>query len=317
MASGRSAKAEEYIGAAIKKLKSWSLFGGSEQKYEDAADLYVKASTQFKLAKEYDRAAEAFTSAAECCEKIKDTLSATGHWREAGKMWLLEDKEKAKECFNKAINGYLDNDRFGPAAKLYDEIGKLLEESKDYKEAIEAYTNAGDMLTAAGDNSGANKRRIQVAGILGTLGKYKEAIEIYEDVSKENVGHQLLRWSVKNHLFAASICQLCIGAKANSMREAEDALEGYCDLSDLYAGTREAKLIKALIDAFENSSTESFEDAIFAYNDISKLNPWQTDLLHVVSTELRGEHEPNMLGDGPDLTGGAKGGGADEPNLLG
>ena len=44
-----AAKGADLVARADKRLKAFSLFGGS--KYEDAADLLEKAGNQFKLAK--------------------------------------------------------------------------------------------------------------------------------------------------------------------------------------------------------------------------------------------------------------------------
>jgi Soluble NSF attachment protein, SNAP len=52
MASNPSGRAEQYEAKAKAKLTSWTPFGfGKGQKMEEAADLYNKAATQFKIAK--------------------------------------------------------------------------------------------------------------------------------------------------------------------------------------------------------------------------------------------------------------------------
>ncbi len=52
---------------AVKKENSWSMpfFGNNNSKFEEAAELYVKAGNSFKANKIMDKASDAYTKAAE------------------------------------------------------------------------------------------------------------------------------------------------------------------------------------------------------------------------------------------------------------
>ena len=50
---------------------------------------------------------------------------------------------------------------------------------------------------------------LQVAQFSSELGKYTEAIAIYEDVAKRCVDNNLLKYSAKGYLLNAGICHLC------------------------------------------------------------------------------------------------------------
>ena len=41
------------------------------------------------------------------------------------------------------------------------------------------------------------------------LERYKEAVEIYEDIAKTSVENNLLKYSAKGYLLNAGICRLC------------------------------------------------------------------------------------------------------------
>lgn len=43
------------------------------------------------------------------------------------------------------------------------------------------------------------------------LPRYKKAIEIYEDIARQSLNSNLLKYGVKGHLLNAGICQLCKG----------------------------------------------------------------------------------------------------------
>jgi hypothetical protein len=67
---GGSAKGDELVSQAEKKLKSWSLFSSSS-KYDDACELYDKAAAQYKIDKEWEKAGQTYVKAAEISEKQK------------------------------------------------------------------------------------------------------------------------------------------------------------------------------------------------------------------------------------------------------
>ena len=41
--------------------------------------------------------------------------------------------------------------------------------------------------------------------------RYPKAIEIYEDIARQSLNNNLLKYGVKGHLLNAGICQLCKG----------------------------------------------------------------------------------------------------------
>lgn len=54
----------------------------------------------------------------------------------------------------------------------------------------------------------ANKMLLKVADLAGLEGDYYKASEIYEKVARSSINNNLMRWSVKEYLFKAGICQL-------------------------------------------------------------------------------------------------------------
>jgi len=300
--SSRESKGEEYMQEGQGVLKRFCFFGiGADQKHEDAADCYEKAAAQFKAAKNPKRAAEAYIEAARNLEKVKNELQATSNWKNAATQLALSgDIEEAVKCFTKAIDHYLASDRFNSAAKLQSEIGKMYEDKKMYDKAVTCYTEAVGSFESENNNVQARKVKLQVADILAKKGEYRKAIDLYEAISKDYVDDQLLRWSVKGYLLKASLCQLVLGAQKDDMSEATKAFAKYEDWSEIFCGTRENKLVQDLKKAYEDMNTEAFQDAIFEFDNISKLDEFKTSLLHVVLQELKKEKTPPALFDNPD-----------------
>jgi len=299
---------EQYLDEAQKALKKFCIFGiGTEAKHETAAGCFEKAAAQFKAAKNAKRAANAYIEAAKNLEKINNELEATTNWKNAATQFSISgDIEEAVMCNTKAIDHYLATDRFNSAAKLQNNIGKLYEDKKLFDKAISYYNEAVGSYESENNNVQARKVKLQVADILAKSGEYRKAIDLYESVSKEGVDDQLLRWSVKNHLLKASLCQLVLGAQKDDMSEATKAFAKYEDWSEIFCGTRENKLVQDLKKAYEELNTEAFQDAIFEFDNISKLDEFKTSLLHVVLQELNKEKTPPLFTEDVKKSGDQK-----------
>jgi len=295
--NNRELQGDQYMGEAEKALKKFTIFGiGAEAKYETAAGCFEKAAAQFKAAKNAKRAAHAYIEAAKNLEKINNELEATTNWKNAATQLAISgDIDEAVQCFSKAIDHYLANDRFNSAAKLQSNIGKLYEDKKIFGKAIMFYNEAIGSFESESNKSQARKVKLQVADILAKSGEYRKAIDLYESIAKDGVDDNLLRWSVKNHLLKASLCQLVLGAQKDDMSEATKAFAKYEEWSEIFCGTRENKLVQDLRKAYEEMNTEAFQDAIFEFDNISKLDEFKTSLLHVVLQELKKEKTPPIF----------------------
>jgi len=299
-------KGEEYLQEAQKALGRWTIFGiGKDAKHEDAAGSYEKAAAQFKAAKNNRKAADAYVEAAKNLEAVNNQLEATTNWKNAATQLVLAgDIDEAVKCYTKAIDQYIASDRFLSVARLQSDIGKLYEDNKILDKALKHYNEAIGSFELENNVAQARKVKVKVADILAKSGEYRKAIDLYEDISRNSTDDRL-KWSLKSHLMKASICQLVLGAKKDDMSEATAAFAKYEDWSEVFCGTRENKLVQNLKQAYEDMNTEAFQNAIFEFENISKLDEFQVSLLHIVLQELKKEHTPPIF-DGDGKTNEAK-----------
>ncbi|XP_043705531.1 alpha-soluble NSF attachment protein 2-like [Telopea speciosissima] len=80
-----AAKGEEFEKKAEKKLNGWNLFGSS--KFEDAAELYEKAASSYKLAKSWDKPGAAYINVADCHLKSGSKHEAASGYVDAAKCY--------------------------------------------------------------------------------------------------------------------------------------------------------------------------------------------------------------------------------------
>jgi len=292
----RELKGEQYLHEAERALKRWTIFGiGADAKREDAAGFYEKAAAQFKAAKKARRSADAYMEAAKQLEAVRDEFQATTNWKNAATQLVVSgDNDEAVKCYTKAIDVYIATDRFDSVARLQSEIGKMYEDKKIYDKAIHFYNESISSFELENKSVQARKVKGQVADLQARTGEYQKAVDLYEEISRDSTdGPQ--KWSVKKHLFKSSICQLVLGSTKDDMTEAGKAFEKYEEWSDIFCGSRENKLVQDLKKAYDEKKTEAFQDAIFEFETISKLEEFNVTLLHIVLQELKKEHTPPIF----------------------
>lgn len=122
----------------------------------------------------------------------------------------------------------------------------------------------------------ANKLWLKTADLVALEGKdYYKAISLYEKVAKTSISNNLMRWSVKEYLLKAGICQLCTGDQVG----VNAALDRYRELDPSFSQQREHQLLCDLAAAVQEGDQEMFADKLFQYDQMSKLDKWKTTLL--------------------------------------
>lgn len=121
----------------------------------------------------------------------------------------------------------------------------------------------------------ANKLWLKVADAAGMEADYYKAIENYERVAEQSLQNNLMKYSVKSFWLKAGICHLASG----DLVAAQRALERYVELDPTFASQREYLLLSDLCEAVEAKSQDQFTDKLFQFDQVSKLDKWQTTIL--------------------------------------
>jgi len=279
-------KAEEIYEKAEKKLKGFSLFGGSS-KWEDASDMYTKAANLFKMEKKWDRAGESYCRAAECHLKLQSKHEAASNYINAANCYKKSNVTEAMMCLRQAIEFYTDEGRFSIAAKHQKELAELYESSSDLENAISAYQLAADYYEGESSSSSANQCLLKVALFSAQLERYDKAIELYEQIAAGSIDNNLLKWSVKDYLFRAGLCHLAKG----DIVSADRAMERYQDLDASFSSQRECTFLQAIINACKGYDIEAFTTAVVEFDSMSKLDSWKTTILLKIKKSIKEEDQ--------------------------
>uniref|UniRef100_A0A8D3ECM0 NSF attachment protein alpha n=1 Tax=Scophthalmus maximus TaxID=52904 RepID=A0A8D3ECM0_SCOMX len=262
--SGKEKEAMALMAEAEKKLKSsQSFFGalfGSSSKLEEACDMYVRAANMFKMAKNWCAAGNAFSHAARLHLQMQSKHDAATNFIDAGNAFKKADPQEAINCLNRAIEIYTDMGRFTIAAKHHITIAEIYETELVDIDKVRCFS--------------ANKCLLKVATYAAQLEQYPKAIEIYEQVGTHAMDSTLLKYSAKDHFFKAALCHFCV-----DMLNAKLAVQKYEEMFPAFSDSRECKLMKKLLDAYEEQNMDAYTDSVKEYDTVSRLDQWLTTML--------------------------------------
>jgi len=255
----------------------FSLFGGRQDRYENAADLYTQAANAFRVQKQNKEAGLAFEKAAAIQSKnLSEPDDAANSLTEAFKVYRKTDPIDATRVLSSAIQHYISKGNFRRAATHQQNLAEVYEvEVGDIKKALEAYEKAAEWFESDNAEALANKHYLKVADLAAVEGDYYKAIGHYEKIAKSSVNNNLMKWSVKDYFLKAGICHLA----TNDLVAINRALESYRDIDPSFVSTREHQLLVDLVQAIEQSDQEAFTDKLFQFDQLSKLDKWKTTLL--------------------------------------
>lgn len=273
-------KGEEFEKKAEKKLSGWGLFGS---KYEDAAELYEKAANSFKLAKSWDKAGSINIKLANCHLKLDSKHEAANAYADAANCYKKTSNKEAIACLEQAAAIFLEIGRLNMAARYYKEIGELYEVDQNLQQAIEKFEQAAELFQSEEVTTSANQCRQKVAQFSAQLEQYPKAIEIYEEIARQSLNNNLLKYGVRGHLLNAGLCQLCKG----DVVAITNSLERYQELDPTFSRTREYKLLADLAVAVDEEDVAKFTDVVKEFDSMTPLDAWKTTLLLRVKESLK------------------------------
>ncbi|KAJ0047370.1 hypothetical protein NL108_006736, partial [Boleophthalmus pectinirostris] len=248
-------------------------------KLEEACDIYVRAANMYKMAKNWCAAGNAFSQAARLHLQMQSKHDAATNYIDAGNAFKKADPQEAINCLNRAIEIYTDmvsfcisyhfnvvhqlnmcfhvQGRFTIAAKHHITIAEIYEtELVDIDKAVAHYEQAADYYKGEESTSSANKCLLKVATYAAQLEQYPKAIEIYEQIGTYAMDSTLLKYSAKDHFFKAALCHFCV-----DMLNAKLAVQKYEEMFPAFSDSRECKLLKKLLDAYEEQNVDAYTDS--------------------------------------------------------
>lgn len=197
-------KPPNYVNSNNSLVLIFSIFVGRE-----AGDIYVKAAETEIKSGEADGSARKFLNASTCYKKIDPERTKQKESRLFSLLFVV-----AISCLLKANAIFIKNGRFHIAATHEKEIAEIYEQTLNEQEkAIKFYLSAADRFSIDDSLAIAQGCSIKAASISAEIGKYEEAAKLFENNAEESSNDQLRKYSVKDYLFRAGLCRLCLDVK--------------------------------------------------------------------------------------------------------
>jgi alpha-soluble NSF attachment protein len=213
---------------AIKQEKSatggFSFFGGKQEKYEKAVEMYRSAANAYRvkltsiddpetISLAISQAGSALESAARICtDNLEEPLDAVNIYNEAFKLYHEVQPEKAATMLEQAINKQKQLGRWRPAATNTESLAQHYQQVLgNNTKAIEAYKDTLKCYKQDPAPALENKITLALSDLQALEGDYRAAIEGYEAAADKAQNNNLLAWNIKNYLFQAGICHLATG----------------------------------------------------------------------------------------------------------
>eukprot|EP01127_Copromyxa_protea_P007179 TRINITY_DN17094_c0_g1_i1.p1 TRINITY_DN17094_c0_g1~~TRINITY_DN17094_c0_g1_i1.p1 ORF type:complete len:292 (+),score=88.98 TRINITY_DN17094_c0_g1_i1:18-893(+) len=287
------AKGDELYKEAEAKLTGWGWFTSKRDKMEEAADLFIKAANQYKIAKKWSKAGKAFSRASEInLEVSHGTYTAAANYVNAATCYHKENKSEAINCYRSAVKLFLEDGKLGTAAKHMKSIAEISEEEGKITDALVAYQSAADYFEADGGfQSQCTACLLKVAYMAAEAQELDKAVNILEKVAQSCVGNNLLKFKVKDYCMEAGICRIGLGDYV-ACRKAWDS---YVAMQPELVRSREFVLLDSLLQACENYDGDAFSEAVTEYDSLKQLAPWQTSILLKVKEKLDADDEQDDL----------------------
>ncbi|KAK7374022.1 hypothetical protein VNO80_07445 [Phaseolus coccineus] len=274
------AKGQELAKKAENKLHACCPLFGSN--FEDAALLFHKSATSFKLAKSWDKAGSLFVKSSKCHMKLGNKHDAANAYIGAAHCYQKTSLAGAICYLNKAVTIFEEMGRHIMAAKYSKEIGDLYELKQDVENARLHYERAAELFEIGDAATSVIQCKLKVAEFFAQLQQYQKAIKIYEDIARQSLNSNMLKYGVRGHLLNSGLCHVVKG----DFIAISNSLERYQDLDPTFSRTREYKFLADLAASIYEGDVEKFTRVVKEFNGITPLDSWKSTLLLRVKNAL-------------------------------
>ena len=258
-------KAEKLLKPGLLK----SIFSRTEDRIEEAIELYNAAAQIYNIEKNYKKSAKYFLESAQL--KININENPEEEYKETLNCYKkLNDNDNYNKILNELINNYLKKGQFSSAAKNEFEKGKNLSKDKNkIKETLESYEKALDYYNMDKDSSKIEISEVKIAKAdLICLNEIKEnlyeAHNIYDEIGNEKkekskiLSYEFYTKNIISYLYFDD----ALSSKAYFHK--------YCENDSYFENSEIGKLINDLITIFENEENNIINENLTF--DIALLN---------------------------------------------
>jgi len=250
-------------------------------------DCYQRATSQYKQAGEWDKAADTLATMADIYRKQGDSFGAGRLYGEAGTCYRKFSSEAAVSSYLKSAEMYIEMGKFGIPAKHHEAIALIYAKDvspADHKATIHHLSMAAHYYFSENRTAARSKCRLEMARLHGLLTEFDAALGIYEDQGYAALDSRMLKYSADEYFFRAALCHLAIDSL-----NCQIAVQKYIDYYPAFEMSRECKFIKLLCSEVEQENEEGFVEVVRRFKHMVGLDPWYSAVLQHIQRGIPGE----------------------------
>jgi len=266
--------ARSLMGEAERKVdgieKSIFHLTSKSHKYENAAELFMKAAKQYQVAKQYTDAGNAYIRACDSYQRSSNTYNSHNMatcYIQAAQNFSKQDVGAGIAAMLKGISIMTEEGKFDRAAKHEKEIAELFETMGDIDNAVKHYEIAGDYYETEGSKTTGAGCLERIIPLIAEKGDFHRAVELIEKIC-DAYSTTLAKHSIKDLCLKAGIFLLCIPDTV----AANKSLEKWVIKYNEFRSTREYNFLAKLIKAAISGDGDSFKGAMDEWETISSLD---------------------------------------------
>eukprot|EP00979_Chaetoceros_neogracilis_P009252 scaffold2098_cov270-Chaetoceros_neogracile.AAC.32 len=264
-------------------LKSNLIEKSTHLHIEDDLGLYLKAAEASLICGKWRQASETFAKAASMYRhELKDTLvEAATLYCEAA--WCREKIKRGdgREFFEKAISIYTDDEQYDQAARIRKWIARNEEKNENHREAIIQYKMTCQYYKAAKMNEQVMYCKKRIGLLLASIGDYDEASNVYYEIGKKELEHNLLKYGVQHTFFRSSL--LLLAKEEGDLEKVKNRIQEARNADFRFEISPGCEFMLHIVKSIEMEKVHDFADHLYDFNELYPFDELNLILLNKIT----------------------------------
>lgn len=268
--------------------------GAPHVKYHDSIHWYKVAFRSYGVAGEWEDAADACAKASKMCAHIGMTHEAALLAVEAADAVEKVNPTEAVNYLLRATALFSEISHFGAAAKLSITVAEMLSQDGDLEGSCERFLQASEYFLGDDQPDSSIEMLHIAAHQQADLGHYETATDLFEEVARSFVDHNLLRLELPDIFFKASLCQL---ANQGPIREGlakhaviRKKLRAYTrDIDYTFIHSREYRFLVNLLAIIPEADIGKFAEHTYQFDMVKGFDLWTLKRLDRIRKDIQDE----------------------------
>eukprot|EP00750_Incisomonas_marina_P003422 INCI13110.2.p1 GENE.INCI13110.2~~INCI13110.2.p1 ORF type:complete len:441 (+),score=118.45 INCI13110.2:185-1507(+) len=277
-------KAEEHL-KSVSKISSFA----RNVKFDHACQLYEDAATQFKLARQWEEAAECYKDCAYLQTIMKKGIDAAIFYQKTADLFMRCNLYDAVLNYKRCVHWFAQEGRFDIALRYQAKIAEMYYMDEDYDMAAEHFDRAALYCTEVHGEEHVYQYCYKTATCVSFIYDYEVGMEEFERCAKSCLMTNLKSAEASRFLFRAGLCAILQLEEDDAFFDKADEYLHKLKLIDVHVfpGSIFLKFLEDLLQAYSDLDINSFADFCFDMDNAVRFDFWELTMLRRIKRGLQ------------------------------